>query len=227
MVRVHRLEAASTPELAAVVRFLRDANGSESLGIGYAALALRAAPAGADTSEILAAIGTMADRLARRASAMRADARNATLTAHIEVAESYGVKFKSVDVAAAGNAVGAGAQRTRLCYDGEAWEGVLAAPSAAPIERARAALFVAGRVLPGPDDAGAGADGSAGLERSPHPGAAVDRVSGRERAAAGLAGTRAPAPGRGVRLAGVRRGPPRKSRAGRARRRRRPSASSR
>src|SRR5437764_2083480 len=99
-VRVHRLEATSTPELAAIVRFLRDANGSESLGIGYAALALRAAPVGTDTSEILAAIGTMADRLARRASAMRADARNATLTAHIEVAESYGVKFKSVDAAA-------------------------------------------------------------------------------------------------------------------------------
>ena len=107
IVRVHRLEPASTPELAAVVRFLRDANGSESLGIGYAALALRAAPAGADTSEVLAAIGTMADRLARRASAMRADARNATLTAHIEVAESYGVKFKSVDVVAVGNGTGA------------------------------------------------------------------------------------------------------------------------
>ena len=49
IVRVHRLDAASAPELAAVVRFLRDANGSESLGIGYAALSLRAAPAGADT----------------------------------------------------------------------------------------------------------------------------------------------------------------------------------
>ena len=97
IVRVHRLEPASTPELAAVVRFLRDANGSESLGIGYAALTLRAAPAGADTSEVLAAIGTMADRLARRASATRADARNATLTAHIEVAAHYGVKFKSVE----------------------------------------------------------------------------------------------------------------------------------
>jgi len=145
IVRVHKLEAASTPELVAVVRFLRDAGGSESLGIGYAALALRAAPAGADTTEILAAIGTMAERLARRASALRADGKNATLTAHIEVAESYGVKFRSVDVAATGNVIGASAQRTRLCYDGEAWEGVLAARTAAPIERARAALFVAGR----------------------------------------------------------------------------------
>jgi len=143
IVRVHRLEAASTPELAAVVRFLRDANGSESLGIGYAALALRAAPAGENTSEIMAAIGTMADRLARRASATRADGRNATLTAHIEVAESYGVKFKSVDVVAAGN--GTAAPRARLCYDGEAWETVLATPTAAPVERARAALFLAGR----------------------------------------------------------------------------------
>jgi hypothetical protein len=145
IVRVHRLEAASTPELTAVVRFLRDANGNESLGIGYAALALRAAPAGTDTSEMLAAIGTMADRLARRASAVRADGRNATLTAHIEVAESYGVKFRSVDVVATGNAIGGGAPRARLCYDGQAWEGVLAAPRAAPLERARAALFVAGR----------------------------------------------------------------------------------
>lgn len=138
IVRVHRLEAASTPELAAVVRFLRDANGSESLGIGYAALALRAAPAGADTSEILAAIGTMADRLARRASATRGDGRNAALTGQIEVAESYGIKFKSVDAVASGNAVGA--PRARLCYDGDVWAGVLAAPRAAPIERARAAL---------------------------------------------------------------------------------------
>jgi hypothetical protein len=143
IVRVHRLDAASTPELAAVVRFLRDANGSESLGIGYAALALRAAPAGADTSEMMAAIGTMADRLARRASAVRADGRNAALTAHIEVAESYGVKFKSVDVVASGN--GIAAPRARLCYDGEAWESVLASPAAAAVERARGALFLAGR----------------------------------------------------------------------------------
>ena len=144
VVRVHRLEAASTAELAAVVRFLRDANGSESLGIGYAALALRAAPAGTDTSEILAAIATMADRLARRASGARADARNATLTAHIEVAEFYGVKFTSMDAVATGTG-GAAGQRARLCYDGEAWAGVLATPAAAPIERARAALFLAGR----------------------------------------------------------------------------------
>ncbi len=154
IVRVHRLEAASAPELAAVVRFLRDGSGSESLGIGYAALALRAAPAGADTSEILAAIGTMADRLARRASAARGDGRNPaglTLTGQIEVAESYGLKFTSVDAVATGS--GVGAPRARLCYDGEAWEGVLAASRAAPIERARAALALTGAGRPCQDRA--------------------------------------------------------------------------
>src|SRR5215831_19883060 len=96
LVRIYRVDETSAPELAAVVRFLRDAPGFESLGIGHAALALRAAPAGADTSEILAAIGTMADRLARRASARKRDGRagrDATLAAHIEVVESYGVHF--------------------------------------------------------------------------------------------------------------------------------------
>src|SRR5882672_6085455 len=56
IVRVHTLDEASAPEFGAVVRFLRDAGGSESLGIGYAALFLRAAPAGADTTEIFAAV---------------------------------------------------------------------------------------------------------------------------------------------------------------------------
>lgn len=147
IVRVHRLDEASAPELRAVVRFLRDTAGSESLGIGYAALYLRAAPAGADASEVMAAIGTMASRLARRASARRADGRDAmlpgaspaasTVAAQIEVAESYGVHFRSVDPLLAGG-------RVRLCYDGDAWERVLSTPAAPPLERARAALFFAG-----------------------------------------------------------------------------------
>ncbi len=132
-VRVYPLDAAATTELTAVVRFLRDASGYESLGIGYAALALRTAPAGADQSELLAAIGSMADRLARRASARRIDAKDAMLAAHLEVAASYGVKFNVVDPETPNG-------RTRVCYDGEAWERVLATPNAPPIERARAAL---------------------------------------------------------------------------------------
>jgi hypothetical protein len=137
IVRVHRLDAASAPELGAVVRFLRDAGGSESLGIGYAALFLRAAPAGVDTSEVLAALGTMADRLARRASGKHTTSKDSALAGHLEVAASYGVRFNSIDA----DLEEAGG---RLCYDGEAWTRVLAMPSAAPVERARAALFLAG-----------------------------------------------------------------------------------
>ena len=135
--RLHRLDEASAPELASVVRFLRDAGGSESLGIGYAALFLRAAPAGADTTEIFAAIGTMADRLARRASGRKTTSRDAALAGHLEVAASYGVRFESVDGDPATGAA-------RLCYDGEAWARVLATPGAPPVEKARAALFLAG-----------------------------------------------------------------------------------
>jgi membrane protein implicated in regulation of membrane protease activity len=134
-VRQYRVDEGSAPELAAVVRFLREASGYESLGIGYAALALRAAPAGTDTSELLAAIGSMADRLARRASARRADSKDATLAAHVAVAESYGVKFQVTEPEEIGG-------RARVCYDGEAWAAVLASPAAAPAERARAALFL-------------------------------------------------------------------------------------
>jgi hypothetical protein len=136
IVRVHRLDEATAPELASVVRFLRDASGSESLGIGYAAMALRAAPAGADTTEVFAAIGAMADRLARRASGRRTSIRDAALAGHLEVAASYGVKFDAVD----GDMEEGPA---RLCYDGEAWARVLATPTAQPIEKARAALFLA------------------------------------------------------------------------------------
>jgi hypothetical protein len=137
IVRLHRLDEASAPELAAVVRFLRDAGGAESLGIGYAALFLRAAPAGADTTEAFAAIGTMADRLARRASGRKTTLRDAALAGHLEVAASYGVRFESVDGDPADGAA-------RLCYDGEAWTRVLATPGAPPVEKARAALFLAG-----------------------------------------------------------------------------------
>jgi hypothetical protein len=134
-VRAYKVDAETAPELTSVVRFLREATGYESLGIGYAALALRASPAGADTSELLASIGTMADRLARRASARRADGKDAALAAHMGVAESYGVKFEVVEPEEVGG-------RGRICYDGEAWTAVLGSPGAAPAERARAALFL-------------------------------------------------------------------------------------
>src|SRR6185503_15168721 len=86
---------------------------------------------GADSSELLASIASMAERLAKRASARRADGRDKTLAAHIEVAQSYGVNFVVTD-----------GESSRTCYDGEAWRQIVAAPAAAPIERARAALFL-------------------------------------------------------------------------------------
>src|SRR5947207_10799611 len=46
-IRSYPMDETSVPTLKAVLEFLRDQPGSESLGIGYAALYLRAAPAGA------------------------------------------------------------------------------------------------------------------------------------------------------------------------------------
>jgi membrane protein implicated in regulation of membrane protease activity len=135
-VRVYRADAGSAGELAAIVRFLRDAPGSESLGIGYAALALKVTPAGIDTTELLASIGTMADRLAARLSARRADARDATLAGHREVVESYGMTFRVVDAETLEG-------KARICYDGEVWRHLVAVPTTGPVDRARAALAMA------------------------------------------------------------------------------------
>jgi hypothetical protein len=134
-VRVHPLEPGEAPALRAIVDFLRDARGYESLGIGAAALLLRCDPA-ADDASLQLAIGLMADRLARQPNA-----------AHRDVAESYGVKF--VDAFGAANpkdARSSGAVST--CYDGSAFRGVLAAGKAAPDDRARAALALTSGCLP-------------------------------------------------------------------------------
>jgi hypothetical protein len=135
LVRVYRVDPSSAGELAAIVRFLRDAPGSESLGIGYAALALNVAPAGSDTTEVLASIGTMADRLALRLSARRADTHDITAAAHREVVESYGMAFKSLETVSLDPSA-----KTRVCYDGGVWRHLLALPATAATERARAAL---------------------------------------------------------------------------------------
>jgi hypothetical protein len=128
-VRAYDLEEAAAPTLGALVDFLKDAPGEESLGIGYAALFLRAAPASAVGADLFDALGTMASRLGERASARVAKAGDANVAAELETAESYGVKFVSVmrDGAA------------RVCYDGEAFRRVLAL-GGTPRERVRAAL---------------------------------------------------------------------------------------
>ncbi|MDY7226053.1 hypothetical protein [Hyalangium rubrum] len=126
-VRVYTLDEASVPQLQAVVGFLKDTPGAEALGIGYTAALLRAAPASQVGPELFDAMGTFAERLARRASVRRS--LDETLGGHLEVASSYGVKFTSIEQE----------DRTRLCYDGEAFRRVLALGGTAQA-RLRAAL---------------------------------------------------------------------------------------
>ena len=132
--------AAVAGELAAVVRFLREASGFESLGIGYAALYLKVAPAERraqpEWAEVLAALGDMAERLGRRASGTTGGrSADAVLAGQVAVAESYGVVFRRFERAA----------RTVVCYDGDAHARVLQ-QTAAPAElRARAALALTRR----------------------------------------------------------------------------------
>ncbi len=126
-VRTTSLAEADAPALLSVLRFVRDTPGSEALGISYAAAYLKAAPAQEITAEPFDALGTMAERLARRASLRQGKAE--TIAAHLEVATSYGVTFNSYERDAT----------VQLCYDGEAFRRVLALPSTAP-QRARAAL---------------------------------------------------------------------------------------
>jgi len=128
-VRSVELQPDDAPQLLAVLRYLREQPGAEALGIAYAAAYLKAAPANAIGAEPFDALGTMAERLARRASQRAA---GATVAAHLEVVANYGVRFTSYEQ---GGAV-------QLCYDGEAFRRVLAfaALAANAEQRARAAL---------------------------------------------------------------------------------------
>jgi hypothetical protein len=109
------LTASEAPELLAVARFVRDTPGSESLGIALVAAYLKAAPTQAIDAESFDILGTLADRLARRASGA-SKAQEAGLAAQIEVAKSLGVVFKDIERDG----------RVRVCYDGEAFRRVLA-----------------------------------------------------------------------------------------------------
>jgi len=128
-VRTQSLEPKDAPDLLAVVRFLRDTPGAEALGISYAAAYLKAAPAEAIGPEPFDALGTMAERLARRASAKRGKTDDTVLAAHLEVASSYGISMQGFERDG----------RIQLCYNGEAFRRVLAMKSDDG-QRARAAL---------------------------------------------------------------------------------------
>ena len=134
-VRRVQLTESESPALLSVLRFVRDTPGAEALGIGLTAAYLQAAPAGALAGEpgaqALDALGTLADRLARRASAATPGKTSAAaLSAHLDVASGYGVRFTTYERDG----------RMQVCYDGEAFRRVLALPKADADQRARAAL---------------------------------------------------------------------------------------
>jgi hypothetical protein len=135
-VRTYTLDATAAPALRAIVGFLREQPGGESLGIGYVALYLRAAPANAVGTDVLDALGVVAERLVRRASLRRGTGGvgGGAVAAHLQVAEGYGLRFESVERTG----------RTMVCYDGDAFRRVLAA-SEAPVERATAAIALTRR----------------------------------------------------------------------------------
>lgn len=126
-VRRVELNEAEAPQLLAVTRFLRDQPGAEALGIAYVAAYLKAAPAQAIGAEPFDALGTMAERLARRASSRQA---GTAVAAHLEVVAQYGVRFNSFERDGA----------LQLCYDGEAFRRVAATAAASTEQRARAVL---------------------------------------------------------------------------------------
>lgn len=133
--RVSTQEAAA-PELLAVIRFLRETPGSEALGIAYSALYIQAAPAqalrAADGADALDALGTFAERLARRASSGAASTKAAqsALSGHLEIAMSYGVGFTSLERES----------RVVICYDGDAFRRLVDLGRGDSLQRAHAVL---------------------------------------------------------------------------------------
>ncbi|WP_431260204.1 hypothetical protein ACQ86G_08650 [Roseateles chitinivorans] len=137
--------AAQPDALLAALRVVRQQPGSESLGLGLAAAYVQAASAaqmnGADGAEALDAMGTLAERLADRASRAQSrpdgvatvapTAAETQVAAQLDVAARYGLRFRTLEREA-------GAMQ--LCYDGEAFRRVLAMPAATPEQKARAAL---------------------------------------------------------------------------------------
>ncbi|MCL2020839.1 MAG: hypothetical protein FWG81_01730 [Betaproteobacteria bacterium] len=127
----HELTPKTAPKLLAVTEFLKNQPGNEALGIAYGAAFLKAAPAEIIDAEVFDALGTMADRLAWRASRITQNDEKAarTVSAHMETVAGYGVSFYSVERN----------DKMTLCYDGDAWRHVLDLPASAT-QKAKAAL---------------------------------------------------------------------------------------
>ncbi len=115
-VKAIALEEASAPAVRAVVEFLRDTPGQESLGIAYAAIYLKVAPKGAIDAPLLIAIGSFAERLARRASTSGTATADTAAAEQLEVARSWGIVLQSIEQP----------DGAHICYDGAAFHGGLA-----------------------------------------------------------------------------------------------------
>lgn len=134
--------AAEPAALLAALRLVRLQPGAESLGLGLAAAYVQQASAeqmaGPGGIEALDALGTLAERLAERASRSNAakldtpqTSTDTQLAAQLDVAARYGLKFQSFEREAGA---------LQLCYEGEVFRRVLALPASTPEQQARAAL---------------------------------------------------------------------------------------
>lgn len=134
--------SAEPAALLAALRLVRLQPGAESLGLGLAAAYVQQASAeqmaGTGGIEALDALGTLAERLADRASRSNAakldtpqTSTDTQLAAQLDVAARYGLKFQSFEREAG---------TLQLCYEGEVFRRVLALPASTPEQQARAAL---------------------------------------------------------------------------------------
>ncbi len=133
---------ADADGLLSVLRFVKDAPGSEGLSFGYSAAWLKAASStqmnGAAGAEVLDAIGVAATRLARRASSNGlSKAAQEAAAAQLDAAQRYGIRFESM----AQDGMDA---KVMICYDGDVFARLLALPAASNEQRARAALALSG-----------------------------------------------------------------------------------
>lgn len=137
-VKAIALDESSAAGVRAVVEFLRDTPGQESLGIAYAAIYLKVAPKGGIDASLMISIGAMADRLAHRATT--APATDTSAAEQLEVARSWGIALASVEQP----------DGTHVCYDGAAFHGGLAlGPGPADAATAILALTEPGCEPPG------------------------------------------------------------------------------
>jgi hypothetical protein len=134
------LKAEEAPELLSVVRFIRDTPGSEALGISYASAYLKAAPANDARAEVFEALGSMAERLAARASRAQSKSAADITAAHLEAVRFLGVRMISYERNGA----------MQLCYDGEAYKQVIAHTNDAAL-KTRAALGLTKHECVNPD----------------------------------------------------------------------------